>query len=99
MYVGTKKAFTVTNTPVMSALDRAQSITSRIQAILADPKSDPEHLVIRQSIDGAPVIMLDKIALCGVTHEDSTAFGKSATSLASDWMQSLKTEMLEAKKT
>jgi Kef-type K+ transport system membrane component KefB/nucleotide-binding universal stress UspA family protein len=83
----------------MSALDRAQSITSRVQAILADPKSDPEHLVIRQSIDGAPVIMLDKIAVCGVTHEDSAAFGKSATSLATDWMQSLKTEMLEAKKT
>jgi hypothetical protein len=81
----------------MSAFDRAENISSHIQALLANPKTDPEHLSIRQSIDGVPVIMLDNVAICGVTSEDSAAFGKSPQAVAADWMNSLKTKMLETK--
>src|ERR1700691_2002165 len=66
VYAGPNKVFTVTNTPVMSALDRAQSVTAHIEAIVANPVLNPEHLSIRQSIDGAPVIMLDNVAICSV---------------------------------
>ncbi len=97
VYVGPEKVFTVTNTPVMSAIDRAQNISSHIQSILANPQLDPSHLSVRKSIDGVPVIMLDNVAICFVTTEDSAVFGKSSQAVAEDWMQSLKAKMLEAK--
>jgi Kef-type K+ transport system membrane component KefB/nucleotide-binding universal stress UspA family protein len=97
VYVGPQKVFTVTNTPVMSAVDRAQNISSHIQAILSDPKLNPTHLSIRHSVDGVPVIQLDNVAICAVSAEDSAASGKSAQTLAEDWMQTLKTKLTEAK--
>jgi len=97
VYVGQEKVFTVTNTPVMSAVDRAQSISSHIQALLANPSADPQQLTVRRSIDGVPVIMLGNVAICGVTAEDSAAFGKSPQAVADDWARALETRMLEAK--
>ena len=97
VYLGSEKVFTVTNTAVLTATDRAQNITEHIQTILSNPNMNPEHLRLRTGIDGVPVIMLDNFAVCGVTTEDCTASGKSATSLAQQWLQTLKAKLLAAK--
>ncbi len=97
VYLGSEKVFTVTNTPVMSAIDRAQSISSHIQTIVGTTDFEPSHLSVRKGLDGVPVIMLDNIPICGVTAEDSAVFGKSADAVAIEWAEELKTRLEEAK--
>ncbi len=97
VYLGSEKVFTVTNTPVMSAIDRAQSISSHIQTIVGTADFDPSHLSVRKGLDGVPVIMLDNVPICGVTAEDAAVFGKSADAVAIEWAEALKSRLDEAK--
>ena len=99
VYIGSQKVFTVTNTPVMSAIDRAQSISSRIQTIVGTGDFNPTHLSVRKGLDNVPVIMLDNTPICGVTAEDSAVFGKSADAVAIEWAEALKARLEEAKST
>jgi Kef-type K+ transport system membrane component KefB/nucleotide-binding universal stress UspA family protein len=97
VYLGSEKVFTVTNTPVMSAVDRAQSISAHLQTLVGTADFDPTHLSVRKALDGVPVIMLDNVPICGVTTEDSAVFGKSADALAIDWAKALERRLAEAK--
>ncbi|MFN8554922.1 MAG: cation:proton antiporter [Candidatus Obscuribacterales bacterium] len=99
VYLGPEKVFTVTNTPVMSAVDRAQSITSHLQTIAATTDYDPSQLSVRKALDGVPVLMLGNVPICGVTAEDSAVFGKPADKVAIEWAEALQRRMEEMKRT
>jgi Kef-type K+ transport system membrane component KefB/nucleotide-binding universal stress UspA family protein len=96
VYVGPQKIFSVTNTAVMSATERAENITNTLQNIIANPKSNPDALGIRSGIDGVPVIMLDNLPICSITPEDAAVNGKSAPALAEDWLRIIKARLKEA---
>ena len=81
----------------MSAIDRAQNISNRIQTIAGTADFNPNHLSVRKGLDGVPVIMMDNVPICGVTAEDSAVFGKSADNVAIEWAEALKTRLEEEK--
>lgn len=82
----------------MSAIDRAQNISSHLQTIVASTNYDPSQLSVRRALDGVPVIMLDNVPICGVTAEDSAVFGKSADKVAIEWAEALQKRLEEEKK-
>ncbi|HEY9678739.1 MAG TPA: cation:proton antiporter [Drouetiella sp.] len=97
MYIGHEKVFSVTNTPIMSAVDRAQSISGRLQSILENPNSDLTQLSIKKSADGVPVISLDNTPICAVSKEDSEALGRSPEAVADEWMQTIRSNLESAR--
>ncbi len=97
VYVGTQKAFSVTNTRLLSAVERGEEINERIKRIVSDPSLDPSKLEIRSGLDGVPVIMLGNLPIVGVTYEDVSASGQNMQTIARDWLEKLRTKLSEAK--
>ena len=93
--VGSQKVFAVSNTNLMSAIERGEEINDRIKRIAVNPDSDPNALEVRSGLDGVPVIMLGSLPICGVTAQDAAAAGESAPELAKDWLGRLRSRLLQ----
>lgn len=52
VYVGQEKLFSVTNTQMLSALERGEQINERIKAIVGDPSLNPDSMSIRTESSG-----------------------------------------------
>lgn len=98
IYVGNEKVFSVTNTPLMPALERGEQINERIRNFVADSTLDPKDLEIRTGIDRVPVISYGDNVLLAVATQDSIAADKSELALAHDWLAKLQQRITEARK-
>ncbi len=97
VYVEHEKVFSVTNTRIVSAIERGERINDRIEDIVNDPETNLDQLNIKTGIDGTPVIRLDEKIICSVYPQDSEANEKSAPLLAREWMEKLRTHIKDAK--
>lgn len=97
IYVGQEKVFSVTNTPLVSAIERGERINDRIEDIVQDANADPSLLHIKVGIDGTPVIFLDEKHVCSIYRQDAQEADKSQLTLASIWLEKLKTHIKDAK--
>lgn len=98
VYIGSDKIFSVTNTHLLSAIERAERINERLESIVQDPSINPDDMEIRVGIDGVPVIFLGDSALCSVTAQDAKEADKTQVSLAREWMLRIKKEIEETRK-
>jgi len=95
--LGQKTLFSVTNTTLMSASDRAEEISDRLSSILSDPSADPSQLALRTGINGVPVVSLGDKTICYATAQDAEAFGESQRDLTQKWFEQLRDALLAAK--
>ncbi len=98
IYVGREKIFEVTNTRLVSALERGERINERLEDIVSDPHANLDLLNIKTGIDGIPVIRLDESIICSVRPLDCQASQKSAEVLANEWMEKIRSHIKDAKK-
>lgn len=98
IYVGKEKIFSVTNTKLISALERGERINERLADIVQDKHADLNQLNIKTGIDGIPVIRLDESIICSVRPLDCEINEKSAQVLANEWMEKIRTHIKDAKK-
>ena len=98
IYVGKEKIFSVTNTKLISALERGERINERLADIVQDKHADLNQLNIKTGIDGIPVIRLDESIICSVRSLDCEINQKSAQVLANEWMEKIRTHIKDAKK-
>ncbi len=89
VYVGQEKVFAVSNTKLMSAIERAQLINDTIQGVVDDPEADPAAICVRTGFDGVPVIYLKDKVLCSVTKADADEAGTTPQNLAQQWCDKL----------
>ncbi len=98
VYVGQEKIFSVTNTQMLSALERGEEINERIKTIVSDTTIDPNTMSIRTGMDGVPVIVLGNKVILGVTSLDAAQANKTQQVLAQEWCDKLKRQVLEQRK-
>lgn len=98
VHIGADKLFSVTNTNLVPALDRAQLIHDRLETIIADPTLDPAKLEMRTGIDGVPVIILGNTVLCSVTAQDALDSNRTQQAIAQEWIVKLQRGITEARK-
>jgi small-conductance mechanosensitive channel len=77
-------------------LNRANSLTSRIDAIASDPFAPLPTLQLVNADDTVDIMAGDEI-LISVTDADAAAEGKDRVQLATEWMQKLQTAIEEGK--
>ncbi len=99
VYIGADKVFTVTNTRLIPALERAEQISDRLQQIVTDPSIDPADFQVRTGLDGVPVIYIGNTILCGVTTQDAANVGRSELETAKHWILQIQRSIKEARKT
>ncbi len=97
VYVGQTKVFSVSNTKLMTALERGQLVNDSIQGIVDDPSAEPSQLCVRTGLDGVPVIYLKDKVVCSVTKIDADEVGVSQQTLAQDWCDKLKKRILKVR--
>lgn len=97
IYVGKEKIFSVTNTKLISALERGERINERLADIVQDKHADLNQLNIKTGIDGIPVIRLDESIICSIRPLDCEINQKSAQVLANEWMEKIRTHIKDAK--
>lgn len=95
VYVGTRKVFVVTNSHVLSAVERGEEINDRLKRIVKDPALDLSKLSVRSGLDGVPMIMLGNLPICEVTGDDAAPSGESPQSVANEWMVRLRGRLEE----
>jgi Kef-type K+ transport system membrane component KefB len=98
VYVGTRKVFVVTNSHVLSAVERGEEINERIKRILKDPELDLSNLSVRTGLDGVPMIMLGTLPICEVTTDDAAPYGENPQSVANEWLVKLRARLKEERK-
>jgi len=97
VYVGNDKVFAVSNTKILSAVERSQLVMDTIQGVIDDSQADLEDLNVKVGMDGVPVIYLKDKVLCSVTKADADEAGKSQTNLAIDWCEKLRRYITRAR--
>ena len=97
VYVGNDKVFAVSNTKILSAVERSQLVMDTIQGVIDDSQADLEDLNVKVGMDGVPVIYLKDKVLCSVTKADADEAGKSQTNLAIDWCEKLRRYITNAR--
>lgn len=97
VYVGNDKVFAVSNTKILSAVERSQLVMDTIQGVIDDSQADLEDLNVKVGMDGVPVIYLKDKVLCSVTKADADEAGKSQTNLAIDWCEKLRRYITHAR--
>ncbi len=95
VYVGQEKVFTVSNTKLLSAIERGQLINDTIQSVIDDPTVDPAAMTVRTGFDGVPVIYLRDKVLCSVTQTDADEVGTTQQVLAQQWCDKLMKRILK----
>lgn len=89
VYVGKDKLFSVSNTKLMSAIERGQLIKDTIQGVIDDQEADPTAICVRTGFDGVPVIYLRDKVLCSVTKADADEADTTQQNLAQQWCDKL----------
>lgn len=97
VYVGKDKIFAVSNTKILSAVERGQLVMDTIQGVIDDSQADLDELNVKVGMDGVLVIYLKDKVLCSVTKADAEEYGKSQTNLAIDWCEKLRKYITHAK--
>jgi len=97
VYVGQQKVFSVSSTPMLSALERGQILNDRLNDVVDDRSVDPNDFTIRTGVDGVPVICLQDQVLLGVTKTDAIEANMSQQMLAEDWLKRLQRRIVEAR--
>lgn len=85
IYAGNEKIFAVSNTPILSAIERGEQINERMRHLVSDSGVDLSKIIVKTGLDGVPVITLDGIVICGVTPQDAREANKSQLALANEW--------------
>ena len=98
VYVGTRKVFGVSNSRVLSAVERGEEINERIKRISKDPALDLSKLSVRSGLDGVPMIMLGNLPVCEVTSDDAAPSGESPQFVANEWLVRLRSRLEEERK-
>lgn len=98
VYVGNDKVFAVSNTKILSAVERGQLVMDTIQGVIDDGQANLDDLNVKVGMDGVPVIYLKDKVLCSVTKADADEAGMSQTNLAIDWCEKLRRYITHAKK-
>ncbi len=97
VYVGSDKVFAVSNTKLLSAIERGQLVNDTIQSVIEDPDADPEAMTVRTGFDGVPVIYLRDKVLCSVTKDDADEAGTTQQNLAQHWCDKLIKRILKVR--
>ncbi|HNB23868.1 MAG TPA: cation:proton antiporter [Candidatus Melainabacteria bacterium] len=97
VYVGNDKIFAVSNTKILSAVERGQLVMDTIQGVIDDSQANLDDLNVKVGMDGVPVIYLKDKVLCSVTKADAEEYGKSQTNLAIDWCEKLRLYITRAR--
>jgi len=90
IYAGDEKIFAVSNTQLLSAIERGENINERIRHLVTDSGVDLSKIQIRSGLDNVPVIELDGVVICGVTAQDAEAVNKSQLAVANEWRDKIK---------
>lgn len=85
IYAGNEKIFAVSNTSILSAIERGEQINERMRHLVTDSGVDLSRIEVKTGLDGVPVIVLDGIVICGVTAQDAREADKSQLALANEW--------------
>lgn len=85
IYAGDNKIFAVTNTQLLSAIERGEQINEKVRHLVTDSGVDLSRIEIKTGLDGVPVLELDGIVICGVTLQDAREANKTQLALADEW--------------
>ncbi len=85
IYAGNNKIFAVSNTQLLSAIERGEHINERIHHLITDSGVDLSKVEVKTGLDGVPVIVLDDVVICGVTAQDALEANKTQLALANEW--------------
>lgn len=95
--IGSTNAFEITDSPTMSADQRALQTNRTILALLRDPSKDPSTIDAHTIPGGDQVITLGTDTILQLSPKDAQIFGKSETELAMDWSSILRMRMTQLK--
>lgn len=96
--VGTERLFSVTNTALKSADERADEINERLRRIVEDPDLNPAGLRIRVGMDGVPIIMLNDQQVVSVRSQDAACNQTTQEALAQQWLQKIRSAIEHARR-